>query len=458
MKTDLIKPNLTRLGSILLILASMFLISCVNVDKGKSDIFTDFQDVQTILEFSNETKEDISLDISDSNNILTFRLLRYFLKGDQKNSLIFSPYSLYSAMILLYEGSEGATKKALKSFFYFDDFEETRRNYYILNSKLLDYGSSSLVSINVSNALVANNRFRLNPEYSKILKDFYNAELFSFDFIKEKFDALKIVNKFISDSTSGKINKVVNENMISEETLLLLVNVVYFKSKWKYDFEKTQDEYFYLSPSNKFKIPMMKIEKFSGKRFGYYEDDLFQVLEMPYENEDYSMLIFLPRFGKQKIYEKDQDGKILEKEVNFNYTIYDLNLSLDFFNYVFDNIGYDSDFERIWVPKFKINSNLGFDNILKKLGLKEVFCPIANFSRISETPGVCVSSILQVAFIEVNEKYTEAGAATIISVIGSSAPSRIVKKVSFKADHPFVFFIIHRPTRTILFSGIFFGK
>ncbi|MEM2115932.1 MAG: serpin family protein [Candidatus Woesearchaeota archaeon] len=457
MKTDLIKPNLTRLGSILLIFVFIFLMSCVKLDKGKSDISSD-KDLQTHLEFLNETNEKIPLNFSDSNNILTFRLLRYFLKGDQQNSLIFSPYSLYSAMILLYEGSEGATKKALQSFFYFDDFEETRRNYYILNSKLLDYKDSSLLFIKVSNALVTNNRFRLNPDYSNILQEFYNAKLFSFDFINEKSKAIKIINDFISDSTSGKISNVVNENLLSKETLLLLVNVIYFKSKWKYEFEKTQNEYFYLSPTNKFKIPMMKIEEFSGKRFGYYEDDLLQVLEMPYEDEDYSMLIFLPRFGKQKIYERYPDGKILEKEVNFNYTVYDLNLSLDFFNYVLDNMDYRSDFERIWVPKFKINSNLGFDNILKKMGLKEVFCPIANFSRISETPGICVSSISQIAFIEVNEKYTEAGAVTIISAFGSSAPSRIIRNISFKADHPFVFFIIHRPTRTILFSGIFFGK
>jgi len=170
---------------------------------------------------------------------------------------------------------------------------------------------------------------------------------------------------------------------------------------------------------------MMNVEQ----SFEYGSTDDLQILKMSYKGEDLSMLVLLP---------KENDLNSLEKKLSVE--------SLDEWKNTLAKKQVN-----VYLPKFKLESSYSLVDNLTQMGMPTVFeAGNADLTGIYETPDLYVTGVFHKAFVSVDEKGTEAAAATGIVVgVTSVGPTPEI----FRADHPFIFLIQDERTGSILFLG-----
>ena len=337
---------------------------------------------------------------------------------DQENNTFFSPLSIWIALAMLYEGAEGESAAQLQKALYLP------KNKTILEQNikyLLDnLNSGKNYTLKIANALWPQANSSVKEDYIRVLENYYNAYLQYLNYAKDPEKAREIINSWVENQTNGKIKDLLHKGDVTPKTILVLTNAIYFYGLWKYPFNasKTTDDYF-LTPHGKVKTKMMHNEL----TLNYTEDDKAQVVELPYQGKNISMLVMLPKTKDFKI-----NLTIIQKwEENLRDAR--VNISL---------------------PKFDIKERLGLRDSLENLGIRDVFNPAkANLSGIA--PSLSVSSVVHQSYVKVDEKGTEAAAATGVSVKATAIP--ILPHVVFNADHPFLFIIQERTTGSILFMG-----
>lgn len=362
--------------------------------------------------------------IVDSNNKFAFDL--YFNLKDKEGNIFFSPFSISSAFLICYEGSRGNTKKEIENVFGFPPMENIRRpNFAKILNEINKRDKKYILSS--ANALWVQKDYKILKEYEEIVKKYYLSEVQNVDFVKESEKSRKIINSWVFEKTHGKIKDLIPEGSIDVLTRAIITNAIYFKGKWlkKFDEKNTYEGDFYINENEKIKVFMMKMEK---EIFNYYEDEKIQVLEIPYDGNEISIFILLPKS-------------------------FDINGINDYLNYEnFKEIKNKMVKEEIdiHIPKFKLETKYSLEGILYEMGVKDAFSDIrADFSGITGKRELYISKVLHKAFIEVNEEGTEAAAATgIVMEITAVRPRKV-----FKADHPFVFIIHENKYGNILFFG-----
>jgi serpin B len=220
---------------------------------------------------------------------------------------------------------------------------------------------------------------------------------------------------------------------LNANTVLILVNAVYFKGDWskKFDVDKTEESFFNMSLSKKVKASMMFME--ARVSYGVNEGLHCRAVELPYVGKGLSMIIILPTLEETSLSE-------VENKLDAN----DLNQ-------VNKEFGMKSKEVNIWLPRFKLEETLELRNILAKLGIVDLFeGGKANLSGMDGRKELYVSAAVHKAYIEVNEEGSEATAST--ASVTTDGPSS-GKTINFRADHPFLFFIRHNATNAILFLG-----
>ncbi|XP_026549370.1 LOW QUALITY PROTEIN: serpin B3-like, partial [Notechis scutatus] len=271
-------------------------------------------------------------------------------------------------------------------------------------------------------------------QYIECTKDLYHAELERVDFVNAVEEVRKKINSWVESQTNGKIKDLLPVGLLGKSTALVLVNAIYFKGKWRtqFDSKDTHEADFWTSKEHSKKVQMMAQE---GK-FNYAKitSPPMEVLELPYDNKgDLSMFIFLPdkngstkEIVRQLTYEKFQDWTSSTNMKNTEI--------------------------KIFLPKFKMEGEYSLVPTLGKMGMKDVFNPgKADLSGMSGDRNLVVSQVRHKAYIEVNEEGTEAAAATGVVVVPTSAASM----PQFKANRPFLLVLIDTRTMTILFAGKF---
>jgi len=280
--------------------------------------------------------------------------------------------------------------------------------------------------------------YNLLEDFVDEMKNFYGAEVGMVDYQDDTENARKHVNAWVEEKTKQKIQDMIPSGVFNTRTRLSLVNAIYFKGFWQNQFKKeeTFKQNFFVSESEKTEVEMMHLTK----RFKHAEDGgelACQILEMPYQGEDLSMVILLPHatYGLAKLEE---------------------SLTHERFQQALATVS-QSHPEKVEVslPRFKLTQQFQLKEILIKMGVTDMFSEFkANFSGIIRGPErLYVSHVVHKAFVEVNEKGTEAAAATAV-VMMSRAVSPVFD-ASFCADHPFLFMICHRKSSAILFMGRF---
>lgn len=254
-------------------------------------------------------------------------------------------------------------------------------------------------------------------EYLELTKKYYDASIF-------QLAGAKPINNWADMNTEGKIKAIVKEDDL-KNAKLVLTNAIYFKGNWLTSFKETDTK------KDKFKITNDKVINvdmmFQTNEINYYEDEQNQVIELPYKGETMAMTIILPKESSSIIN--------LANSINYElFTYYNSNLSQHKI--------------KIYIPKFSFTSEYHLEKVLPNMGMPNAFDPIkADFTGMSD--GLSINKVIHKAFIEVNEKGSEAAAVTAVSMTKSIAPKEIV----FKADRPFMILIADKQTGSILFIG-----
>lgn len=349
-------------------------------------------------------------DVVDANNQFA---IDYFKQINKDKNVFFSPWSITSAFAIVNEGAKGNTSFEIQNVFGFDD--DTREDFRAIN-KILNQEHPGY-TIEVANSLWIAQDLTLHSNYAETVETYYDGVIGQVDFAN---DGTETINGWVSNKTREKIPELFNPPL-DPNTRLVVANAIYFNGTWSapFDEKRTTDDKFITSPGRDVTVPFMKKDYY----YNHTEIEDFQIIELPYEGNDASMLIFLPT----RI-----DG--LESLVS---QLSSENLKI-----------WTSDMKEsrlyLQMPKFSLETEYNLVKDLMALGINDAFGP-ADFSGIS-SEGLFITRAIHKAFVDVNEKGTEAAAATGIEMFASAPPH-------FRADHPFIFLIQEKTTGNILFIG-----
>ncbi len=388
-----------------------------------SGFFTSLSKVQARAVDTYATAKSVA-SLSDSMNDFSFEM--YQQLGDVDDNVFFSPYSVFVALAMAYEGARGETAEQMKNVLGFEQNDEVSlcsfgRIYNLLNI-------DAEYNLNTANALWTEKDYPFLEEYLSFIDNYYMGKATDVDFTNPK-NAADIINKWVEENTGGKIEDMLSSDDISPGTVLILSNAIYFKGSWltQFNVEDTKDRDFEMTPNNKIQVPTMVL-KDSKELFNYTETEDLQILELPYKGNAVSMIIFLPK-------ENDITS------VNQKFTSENLATWMDsMYPTVVD----------IYLPKFTFKTDYNLKNMLIDIGLDIAFSSNADFSGMNGYGGLFIEKVLHKAFVEINEEGTEAAAATTVHVMESAMPE---PPEIFNADHAFTFLIQHKETGTILFMG-----
>lgn len=371
--------------------------------------------------------------LSSANSLFALEMFRTLNESNPTGNIFFSPFSISSALAMVFLGTKGSTAAQLSKTFHFDSVEDVHSRFQSLNAEVSKRGASH--TLKLANRLYGEKTYNFLPEFLTSTQKMYGADLAPVDFQHASEDARKEINQWVKGQTEGKIPELLAVGVVDSMTKLVLVNAIYFKGMWEEKFMKqdTTDAPFRLNKKNTKSVKMMyQKKKFF---FGYISDLKCKVLEMPYQGGELSMVILLPEdiedesTGLKKIEEQITLEKLREWTKRENLENIDVHVKL---------------------PRFKIEESYILNSNLGRLGLQDLFnSSKADLSGMSGSRDLFISKIVHKAFVEVNEEGTEAAAATA----GIATFCMLLPEEEFTADHPFVFFIRHNPTANVLFLG-----
>jgi serpin B len=372
-----------------------------------------------------------------------FALELYAKLQSREGNLFFSPYSISTALAMTYAGSRGETELQMAKVLHFPiavnpgtdsssppvpDRQQFAAAFGKIIQDLNNRGQEGIYELSVANALWGQKGYGFLEEFLELVKTSYGGQLNEVDFVRAAETARKTINTWVEKKTNDKIKNLIPEGVLNSMTRLVLTNAIYFKGNWARQFEeeRTKDAPFTLADGRKIDAAMMN----QTAEFGYMETETFQALELPYVDDELSMIILLPR-------KFDGLGE-LEKTLTVE------NLS-QWLGKLHKRKVVAS------VPKFKMTSQFSLASVLKSMGMKDAFSAGADFSGMNGKRNLFISAVIHKAYVDVNEEGTEAAAATAVTVtLTSVTPAPIPV---FRADHPFLFLIRDNDSGSILFIG-----
>ncbi|MBP7496080.1 MAG: serpin family protein [Bacteroidales bacterium] len=343
-------------------------------------------------------------------------------KEEAGKNIMVSPLSVALVLAMIYNGADTDTKTAMEKALLLEGMtrEEINNSYKGLISKLQSLDPKVLFGI--ANSIWYRDDFPVLQEFINTNKTYYNAEVTALDFNNPS--SVNIINNWVASKTNNKINKIIDE--ITAENIMFLINAIYFKGIWKYQFEKknTKPYPFHLADKTVKNVDMME----QKADFMVYNDKIFRAVELPYGKGQYSMLVLVPT-------EDYTVEDIISQLTNENWTKWCNNLT---------------PIEKMIVvlPKFKFKYEKKLNEVLIKMGMGIAFDNNADFSKINPDADLFISKVLHKTYIDVDEEGTEAAAVTVIVVNTTSTLDNY-----FIADRPFLFVIKEKNTNAMLFMG-----
>lgn len=362
-----------------------------------------------------------------SNN--AFAIALYNELRAAEGNIFFSPHSISTALSMTLAGARGNTEaEMLKTLCFKLRQKNLHPAFGDILSRLTKIQQTGDVKLSVANSLWPQKGYKLLDEYMSLIKKHYGVSITAVDYVKAREAAREMINSWVEDKTQNKVKDLIKPGILDSLTRLVLVNAIYFKGNWEFQFETDQTKIgpFYLSPQKSVQAPLMT----QKQEFRYAEFKSLQMLELPYTGNRLSMIVLLPR---------NTDGlELLESSL----TAENLNLW---------NRSLRKRKVVVSLPKFKMTSMFRLDEALKSMGMVDAFSMKANFSGMDgRTNWLYIGAVLHKAFVDVNEEGTEAAAATAVVMKARAIPS--APKI-FRADHPFIFLIQENTTGSILFMG-----
>ena len=342
------------------------------------------------------------------------------------DNVFFSPYSLSTAMAMLYAAAEGETKAQIQKTFHYPAPAILNPNsaalYNQFNKPNPDYKLATVNDLWMQQGLTP------TKSYIDTVQRYYSGQVTALDFEGSPDSARQTINKKIVEKTKQMIPELLPKGSIKSDTAVVLTNAVYFKGDWTLPFtaERTSAQPFYNAIGRASTVQMMQQQSY----FSYYEDKHIQVVQLPYKGDDLSMLVVLPKFNHklamQQLTKSLSATKIKQWRSGLVRQEVDLQL-----------------------PKFKLDARYQMKTLLADMGMPKAFNNGAEFNLYADGTPIKLDEVYHQAVVTVDEKGTEAAAAAgaVGMYVGMSYP------VEFKADHPFMFMIKDNKTDAILFLG-----
>ncbi len=368
----------------------------------------------------------------NANNCFAFNAYED-IKESSNGNIFFSPYSISEAAGMVYEGARGETALQIQNVFEFPDNADARKSallaiYNDLNS------TSSEYALNVANAVWVERDFPILDDYLSTVRQYYGGEATNLDFAGNPGQATDAVNKWVSDKTSGKIPTLF-DGPLSQQAKLVLTDAIYFKGSWAHAFEAGQTKPATFRPMGGASVQVPTMQSVgSDNEYAYAETDDLQLLELPYKGNKLDMVIILP---------KSDDPSHVESLLSpQNLTDWERQA----FSRKVD----------MYIPKFTFSEGYDLGQLLQGMGMTLAFDShpgIADFSGIDGKKDLYIDVAVHKAFVAVDEKGTEAAAATGFGFAPTMAVFVPPPRVIFRADHPFIFLIQDVENGDILFLG-----
>ncbi|PLX15529.1 MAG: hypothetical protein C0597_08825 [Marinilabiliales bacterium] len=362
--------------------------------------------------------------IIESNNKIAFKVYKQLNQTEQ--NIVFSPFSISSAVAMTYIGARNSTFNEISNTFYFNknikEFSESYKNYFgfKINPK-------SAVQFYNANSLWIQQGLILESDFIRLNKEYFSASLNFVDFTADPDNSRILINSWVEKNTNNKISDLLKPSSIDEATQLILVNALYFNGTWKSKFIKEKNTKADFQVAKRYFVQTEYMNR--SINTWYFENKYFQIVDLPYENDEYALMIILPKsYRKLKKVEKTLSNEFYNSYIS-NKEKRRVNLSL---------------------PKFQIDSEFDLNKTLFDLGIKEAFTGAANFSGISEEEKLYISKVVQKATISIDEEGTEAAAATAISMRKTSV---LLKNADLKINRPFIYIIRNTYNNCIYFIG-----
>ncbi len=368
------------------------------------------------------TQDQVAL--IESGNGFAFDIFDRVLKsaGENENIMI-SPLSISYALSMTVNGANGDTRDAMLEALRLNGIsvDEINSSYKNLTRALLSVDKRVLMSI--ANSVWIENDFTAKKTFTDILTDYYNADAETFDI--NDASAPDKINTWIENNTNGLIKRMIEK--LNDNTVMLLINAIYFKGKWKSQFDesKTIQMPFYKSAINQINVPRMK----QKTDFSVYEGNGFLLAEFPYGQGNFVMDVILP----------DEQGGLSNTVASLTDESFTAWL-----NQMSER---ETD---VSFPRFKYGFKKTLKDVLTDMGMGIAFSDGADLSNITDQYDLLINEVTHQTFIETNEEGTEAAAATVVDIgLTSMPPAALV----FKMDHPFVYIIREITTNSIIFMG-----
>ncbi len=370
-------------------------------------------------------------DFKYSKSINQFGFDLYEKVANENKNILFSPFSISSALTMTYCGAKVQTKKVMAEVLYLPDSLDVVLDSYSEFSRSLQ---SSFITENITlhsaNSLWGEKSYPFNKEYIKMVDTKFNAPFKLVSYINETQKCKEEINKWVEEKTESKIKNLIPDGVLSGNTRLVLTNAIYFYGGWikAFNKESTHEAPFYLSETDSTQVDFM----YSKTQLPYFENELFKAVEIPYKGKAASLYLFIPKniSGFNNL-EKTLDYKTFSKWDNqMKESMVELN-----------------------VPKFDFESEFEMSEVLSAMGMKIAFTNNANFTQMSTRDDLKIDKVIHKAKIGIDEEGTEAAAATAVIMVRKSSVSKEFDNVEFKADRPFMFVLMENQNKSILFMG-----
>lgn len=347
-------------------------------------------------------------------------------QGD--GNLVFSPFSVSSAMAMAYAGARGRTAEELAEVLHFD-LPSERLHAALGRLRLRLEGRARpgerAPRLRIANGLWGQRGVGCLESFRRTLEAHYGAPLRELDLVGDPAGSRRAINRAIEEATEGRITGLVPDGAI-EGAPLVVTDAAYFRAYWHHQFRESLTHYqpFYRLNGDSVAVQMMH----QTRAFPYVRGEGYQALSLPYYGREQAMVVVLPDTGSFAAVEaavgSGHIGAMIEGLEDRNA-----------------NVG---------LPKFRFSRGADLVPAFRALGAPHAFAGGADFSGVSGQLGLYIGAVRHMATIAVNERWTEAAAGTVVEWMREMGPG---KPVDFVADRPFLFLIVDKPTGAILFMG-----
>lgn len=376
------------------------------------------------------TAGDPAISSSVAAGNAAFGVALYQLLAREPGNVFVSPVSLAGAFGPVVAGAQGDTRAAIAATLQFPGGGGASL-HPALGGLLRDLERADEgATLSIANALWVAKDFSLKPDFGSVARDAYDAKVDTLDFARAPGPSADRINAWVKEETRGRITKLIAADTLDEYTALIVTNAVYFLGDWAVPFNasNTVAQPFHLAGGATRAVPLM----YRKGGYRYFETDDFQAIDLPYKDARLSMSILLPRApGGLPALEAEVSAAKLGEWLG--------------------RLDREQPREvRLHLPKLKIEEDYQLVEPLRALGMGIAFTDKADFRGIADAD-LAIGQVVHKSFLRIDEKGTEAAAATGVEIEVTSAP-RIQPPV-FRADRPFFLVIREKPSGALLFLG-----